>query len=177
MAGWVVLLRGVNVGGHRKLPMAELRAHLSQAGFADPQSYIQSGNLVVQSAQDRGVVRDQVRAVIEQNFGFLADVLVLSAKELNLALAANPFTASDLNPSRIHLFFHMNSGDVTSIDDLKAADDPARSESGALAHYLSTPDGMSVSELAKLVSARLAKSATARNLRTCLKLADMVAQS
>ena len=47
MTTWIALLRGVNVGGHNKLPMAQLRAGLDEAGLSNPRTYIQSGNVIV----------------------------------------------------------------------------------------------------------------------------------
>ena len=172
MPRWVILFRGINVGGHRKVAMAELRAQMGAAGFADVRSYIQSGNVVADFDGDRAQVSACIRDIVARAFGFDADLLVLSPDDLNDALAGNPFATVADDPSRMHLFFHMNPAEPTAIADL-TADDAARAGEGALAHYLWTPEGMSKSTLADKVSRRLAGKATARNLRTCEKLVQM----
>lgn len=75
---WIVLLRGINVGGHRKVPMAELRAGLDDAGFEEARTYIQSGNIVLDGGpRDAGEVEQLVSAVLASRFG-LDDVVVVA---------------------------------------------------------------------------------------------------
>lgn len=172
MSVWIVLLRGVNVGGHNKLPMAELRWALEAAGFNRVQTYIQSGNIVLAADRDGPAVAEAVSGLIEREFGFRPDCLALGADALKAALADAPF-APETDPSRAHLFFHMGA-DLPDISDLSAQPgDKARLTPGEIAHYLDTPDGMSQSKLAEALSRRLKSATTARNLRTCLKLLEM----
>ena len=172
MRDLIVLFRGVNVGGHRKLPMADLRKAMADAGFDAPRSYIQSGNVVVGTARDPKDVAGTIRSLVEENFGFAPDMMLLTRPELAQAVAECPYNIPGADPSRVHLFFHI--GDPVSLDGLKpAAGDQARLSTGQLAHYMDTPDGMSKSKLAELVSRRLKDRATGRNLRTCLKLLEL----
>lgn len=88
---YVVLLRGINVGGHKKVPMNKLREVLYAADFRDIQTYIQSGNIILRSNKNEAKVETQVAQVIENKFGFSISVLVHTEKEWEEVLAQNPF--------------------------------------------------------------------------------------
>ena len=170
---WVVLFRGVNVGGYRKLPMAELRTALTAAGFTAVKSYIQSGNVLVASRLDRDEIGARITHVIETGFGFSPEMSLLQVRALDAALRDAPF-GEHTDPARAHLFFPLEGKAMAAIGDLQAGDgDASVLTAGTIAHYLLTPDGMSRSKLADVVSRRLKNTATARNLRTCTKLLDM----
>jgi len=62
MNTYIALLRGINVGGHKKTPMAELRSLLEQKGFKDVKTYIQSGNVVFQSSMKNQTERDTINS-------------------------------------------------------------------------------------------------------------------
>jgi uncharacterized protein (DUF1697 family) len=102
---FVALMRGINVGSTRKLPMAELRALAVKNGLQRPETYIQSGNLIV----DADLPADDVRALLEKaiakRFELRVDVIVRSAAQWHHCVAANPFAddASTL-PKMLHLF-------------------------------------------------------------------------
>lgn len=174
---WVLLFRGVNVGGQNKLPMAALRGQLDAAGFADVESYIQSGNVVLSSPLPPASVKARCGEVVEAGFGIRPGLLVLGADELDAAIEACPFAGEEgLNPSHAHLFFHMGA-DLPDLSDLAPeAGDDAVLTAGQLAHYLVTPGGMSRSKLAEKLARRLKDKTTARNWRTCLKLQEMCQQ-
>ncbi|WP_040492135.1 DUF1697 domain-containing protein [Ilumatobacter nonamiensis] len=87
----IVLLRGINVGGHRKVPMADLRDGLSDAGFDSVRTYIQSGNVVVDGGPGGLIeVEDTVREVIASRFGFDdVSVIAMKADRIETAVAAS----------------------------------------------------------------------------------------
>ena len=78
MTAYVALLRAVNVGGIGKLPMAELRAMAQKAGFANPRTYIASGNLVFESDADEAGVKAALEAALETYAGKPVGVVVRS---------------------------------------------------------------------------------------------------
>ncbi len=173
MNRWIILFRGVNVGGHRKLPMADLRAALGRAGFDRVASYIQSGNVALGSELPPARLAMQVASLVEAGWGFLPDMTVLSATDMRAALDAAPFDAG-VDPSRAHLFFHIDRsapGDIAGL--APEPGDRAVLTQGDIAHYLNTPDGLSQSKLAEALSRRLKDRATARNLRTCRKMLEL----
>src|SRR5437868_6739570 len=79
----ILLLRGINLGPHRRVPMPELRTALSEAGFADVQTYVQSGNVVLTSRASPAKVGARAEALIAERFGLDVDVIVRTAEELS----------------------------------------------------------------------------------------------
>ncbi len=92
MTKYIALLRGINVGGHKKVPMAELRDILVKAGFTNVKTYIQSGNVVLQSLEsDTLLVASQIKELIKSHFKFEVPVLVRTASEIETILNNCPF--------------------------------------------------------------------------------------
>jgi uncharacterized protein (DUF1697 family) len=99
---WICLLRAVNMGRQRKVPMATLQRLLQAAGFEDVRTYLQSGNVLLRSQQQaRGQVADVVHDIIASEFGFDVPVVVRTPIEIEAVVAANPFP--DEAMSRPHL--------------------------------------------------------------------------
>lgn len=90
MIRYVVLLRGVNVGGHRKVPMARLRDAVAAAGFVGPRTLLASGNLLLDSDLDAAGVRDRVEETIAAEFGFDVETVVLAQPVLAGIVAGHP---------------------------------------------------------------------------------------
>lgn len=169
---WIALLRGVNVGGANRVPMAELRGLCQKAGWRDVQSYIASGNLVFDAEGPAERLAAELSDLIARNMGPVVEVVVLSATELRAALADCPFAAEA--GKQLHGFFA--AGPLTLDHD---ACEALRVPSEALAErggviWLYAPEGIGISKLAarlpRLISG---PPATARNLNTLRKLAEM----
>jgi uncharacterized protein (DUF1697 family) len=172
MTVWVLLLRGINVGGAGKLPMADLRRLLTDLGCDGVATYIQSGNAVFASDRSRADLSEAIAGAIEAAQGFRPPLFLLTAAELSAALDANPFPEAAADPKPMHLFFH-DAGtrpDAAALDADKTGRE-AWSESGGVL-YLRAPDGIGRSKLAVRIG-RQFKGATARNLTTCRKLLAM----
>ena len=105
MQTFVALMRGINVGSARKLPMADLRALCSRLGLERPETYIQSGNLIVDAKGDQAALRRLLEKELAARFGFAVDVVVRMASEWESYVAANPF-AGDAKalPKMVHLY-------------------------------------------------------------------------
>ena len=101
MARHIALLRGINVGGHRKVPMAELREMAAELGLADVRTYVASGNLVFDSADGAGL-EARLEQAIRQRFGFPVDVVLRSAAQWQAYVRANPMMEeSGRHPSQV----------------------------------------------------------------------------
>jgi len=88
----IVLLKGINVGGHRKVPMAELRELLSKSGFEDVQTYIQSGNVILKSSEKNiKNIEDIVKKAVLDYFGFEVSVLAKTKEGLHRIFDDSPF--------------------------------------------------------------------------------------
>ena len=168
MMTWIVLLRGVNVGGRNRLPMAALRELLAEVGFENVRTYIQSGNIVVDSPDgDRGSVARSVRGAIEGRFGFAPHTFVLDVDAFDTAIAANPFCQSDEDPKAVHFFFLAEPDSTADLDGLREL--ATQGEEFVLTEgvfYLHTPNGFGRSRLVERLHRFIGAETTARNLRS-----------
>ena len=174
MQTWIALMRGVNVGGHRKLAMAALRETLTGLGLENVETYIQSGNAVFRTKGDAAALARQIAAAIEGDFGFAADVLVMPARDMADAIAANPFPQAEDAPTTLHLFFLM----APAVDfDAGAMQDAATmGEDFALdgrVFYFHAPNGMGRSDLGHKLGRFIGAPMTGRNLRSCHRILDL----
>lgn len=173
---YIVLLRGINVGGRNALPMASLRQLLAALGAIEIETYIQSGNAVfTHSETDRDALAQKLREAIVSQHGFAPEVWTLTAAELNSAIAHNPFPEAVNEPKTLHLF--CLAAPVTDWDPECAA--PWRKPSERLVLnrnflYLHAPEGIGTSKLVGKIDRLLEVSTTARNWRTILKLREML---
>ena len=182
MATHVALLRGINVGGRNKVPMAELREVVSSLGHTGVTTYIQSGNVLFtaregDAAAATALAADLERA-IEKAFGLRLRVVVLSRAELAQVISDNPYRAEP-NPKLVHaMFFPAEPGqqvrESVAAAEQQAAAKGGRDEATVVGRtlFLHTPEGYGRSELAvRLARARgPAAEGTARNWATVTKL-------
>ncbi|MBL1437905.1 MAG: DUF1697 domain-containing protein [Rhodobacteraceae bacterium] len=164
----VILLRGINVGGHGRLPMKELCGMLEMLGAVNPQSYIQSGNVVVGGA----VSAEAMETAIEADKGFRPRVMVIPADVFLEIVAKNPFAEPE--GKLLHIWF---ASTAFTFDQGKA--DSIREESealhiGARAVYLHAPKGIGRSKLAAKIERLAGVPCTARNMNTVRKLLEML---
>ena len=169
---WVVLLRGINVGGRNSLPMAALRDMLDDIGCAEVRTYIQSGNCVVAWEGDGVALAENLASSVFAAYGFKPWVLALPMDAFAAALAANPFTVDEGLEKTVHLFFMATSPDAldapavdTAVLDALRAPSEAFSVVGSV-FYLHAPNGIGRSKLAARLEAAIGVDVTGRNLRT-----------
>ncbi|HHH54290.1 MAG TPA: DUF1697 domain-containing protein [Bacteroidetes bacterium] len=103
----IAILRGINVGGKRKILMKDLKLVFEKLNFKDITSYIQSGNIVFDSAEglDNNLLELKIKKAILDNFGFDVPVIIRTQKEINEIIAENPFLQNDVDISHLHLTF------------------------------------------------------------------------
>lgn len=176
MNTWIILLRGINVGGSNVLPMADLKATLLAAGFESVQTYIQSGNVVlVTQLEDANEIESSVNKAIQHSHGMNVAVWSLSASALARAVAANPFHEAGAVPKTLHLFFLQELPTPARMSVLEGYLAPTEQlEVNGNHIYLHAPEGIGRSRVAQKLESTLGISATARNWRTVLKLCEMV---
>lgn len=182
MPRYLALLRGINVGGHNKVAMSDLRDLASGLGHADVATYIQSGNMVFSTAEtDPPKLADALEFEIAARLGVRPAVVVISAAELGQVIADNPFPA-EANPKCLHAVFRRDAPDAAGIAAVAAAVQRAR-EAGSdddaaivgRTLYLRTPDGLGRSDLAaELLRSRMQAAGTARNWATVTRLMAML---
>lgn len=91
MQTYAVFLRGINVGGHKKVPMAVLKSTLEDAGFTNVKTVLNSGNILVDSNQSIAEVKAGVSRLIIDTFGFEVSVMVRLYRDLKILINAKPF--------------------------------------------------------------------------------------
>jgi uncharacterized protein (DUF1697 family) len=169
---YVVLLRGINLGHHNKVPMADLREIVGDIGCTDVATYIQSGNVVATSTLAAQTLASRLESALEEHFGFRPRTMVRTASEIRDVLAKNPFAHQDTG--KVHVGFLTGSlGKNSQV--------PTTTESGADramiigAHiYLYYPNGVGRTKMTQTPMWRaISDDCTVRNLRTVTKLAEM----
>lgn len=172
MNQFILLLRGINVGGHNKLPMKDLREILEALGYASVQTHIQSGNVVLsaKSLPDGATI---ARA-IEDQFGFTPRVLVIP-EEMFVAVAdANPYKGKDLDGKFLHVWFLAGpaAADVDALEERRIPSEQFTLTNDAF--YFCAPEGIARSKIANDVEKLLGVEGTGRNLNTVRKLIGML---
>jgi uncharacterized protein (DUF1697 family) len=176
MNTWLALLRGINILGKNQVPMKALVSTLERAGFQSVRSYIQSGNIVLQSPSGSArAVASRIALLVERNFDCAPSVLVISRAELAAAIRGNPFPDARQNHKSLHLYFltaRAKSPDIESLARLDAGREAFALAGGVF--YLWTPDGFADSVLRSRVERCLGVPATARNWRTVNELLKLM---
>ncbi|MGV9642622.1 DUF1697 domain-containing protein [Streptomyces sp. NPDC003514] len=175
---YAALLRGINVGGSRKVPMADLRALLTGLGLDGVRTHLQSGQAVFTAAHgDEDSLAADITAAIEKRFGFPVDVIVRDHAYLKAVADACPFPADTLEGRQLHVTYFSAAVDAARFAEIDpAAYLPEEFRLGDRALYLYAPDGLGRSKLAEaLARPRLTKGliATSRNWNTVVKLVEM----
>lgn len=177
MVRYAVLLRGINVGSSNRIPMAGLRSALEDAGFEDPRTYLQSGNVVVATADESTAVEATVARAISEAFGLDVAVVALAAPELARVVAENPYPdQAAADPTRVHAMFTSPMPDPEAFDVVEAgAYHPDEYVPGPGVIYLHLPHGIGRAKLpAVLEKAAAASTVTTRNWRTVDALMAMM---
>lgn len=101
----IVLLRGINVGGKRKILMGDLRTLLSKNGYSEIRTYIQSGNILLQSDKEKDTekIGVHIQKLIEETYGFIVPTVVLPIEKLKKAYSENPFPDPESDKISLHL--------------------------------------------------------------------------
>jgi uncharacterized protein (DUF1697 family) len=169
MTAWVALLRGVNVGGNRKVPMARLRDLCTEAGLCDVRTYIASGNLLFTAPHESASeVEELVADVIEREHGFRPAVVVRSRDQLAAAVAAAP--QDDVDHRHV-AFLGAQPSDAAVAAATDAMVPPARLDVIGRDAHLLLPNGMASDWIRPPGLERLlGVSATVRTRRTVAKV-------
>ena len=122
--GFVVLLRGINVGSHRPLPMADLREVCRSIGLEDVATHIQTGNVVCNADEAASAVAESLRAAIDTEFGYDVPVVVREREEYLALLEDAPF--EDLpgtDEAKLYVTFLHAMPEAEAVDELEAESD------------------------------------------------------
>jgi uncharacterized protein (DUF1697 family) len=174
---WVVLLRGVNVGGANRLPMKDLRELVTSLGHSDVVTYIQSGNLVLTSAtKNRQTIANEICYGIKSSFGLGVTAMLRTPAELTASVATNPFFAeAEVDAARVHMMFLSDVPKRQFADQLEPERfTPDRFELVGSELFLHYPNGAGRSKMnLDYFEKRLQVRGTSRNLKTVAKLIEL----
>lgn len=183
MIKYVALLRGINVGGHNKLKMAELRDALQPLGLQNIRTYIQSGNILFESSESAELLQQQIQDTIQTTFTITSTVIIRTAEEFRSIVNNCPFSEQDLADASATA-----TGESLHVALLSTV--PTEENSAKLLQYVSEKErcmikGRDVYLLfydsirnAKLSQQlhKLEVPATIRNWKTMMKLATMIGE-
>lgn len=178
MARFVALLRGINVSGRNKIPMAELRSLCAALEWKHVETYIQSGNIVFEAGGKAGALEAALEKGIEESFGITIPVIVRSAAIWATYPPANPFgEAAETEPNRLMLMLSKKPPAADAATLLRErAKDGERLELRGDALWVHFPGGAGTSKLSpSLVDRMVGSPVTARNWRTVVKIQEMLA--
>ncbi len=175
----ILLLRGINLGPRKRVPMPELRALLTDAGFDDVRTYVASGNVVLTSSLSADKLGAKSEELIAERFGFDVDVIVRSADELAKVVRLNPLADVADNPKRYQVSFCDGEPDPAAVEKVAAAAAPTEKLVAVGRElYAWHPDGVGRSKMwTKLAGPGLGVRATARNWTTVTTLLEMAGES
>ena len=169
---FVALLRGINVGKAKRIPMADLRALLAGLGYTNVTTLLNSGNAVFHAARGSPAAHaSAISSAIAERLRLAVPVIVKSAKEFVAIAAANPMTGKSINPTRVLIAIAQDSSALSQLASIRArVRPPERFVLGRNAAYFHCPDGILKSEAAAGLWGKLNATITTRNLATVQKL-------
>jgi uncharacterized protein (DUF1697 family) len=173
MTRYIALLRAVNLGSHKKLPMPELRKLLTGIGYTDVETYLQSGNAVFTADEARsGKVAAEIEDRLTAELGLTTEVILRTADELRGVIDRNPMEVGD--PARYTVWFLLRPAPPNWLDGLDLDGfAPEEMRAGELEVYLNLPNGIGRAKLPVALGRRLKVPATMRNWKTVTNLMSL----
>lgn len=174
---YISLLRGINVSGHKKVSMQELKKLYESLGFDHVTTYIQSGNVVFQSStKDVKKTARQIEQAIQQHFNFDVDVFIYTPAEFGKIIANNSFVQKrKVGTTKCHVTFLSTAPQPAAIEELKKI--PQNTDEYIVKGnivYLFCPNGYGRTKLTNTtLEKKLGVRATTRNWNTVNKLVDI----
>jgi len=172
MATYVALLRGVNIGKAKRVPMADLRDVLAALGCTEVATLLNSGNAVFKSkARSGSGGAKAIAPALVDRFGFDVPVVVKSALELSAVVAGNPLRFTEADHSRLLVAFAQDGGNLASLRGLESlVVPPEQFAIGSHGAYLLCASGQLESKAGAALLGKAGRAATTRNWATVLKL-------
>lgn len=180
MPTYVALLRAINLGKQRRVPMGQLRAVLTDAGYEDVTTHLQSGNVVLASrARTSGSVTTAIEKLLRAGFGIDVDVMVRTGGELAKIVEANPFLRPGVSAATLHVAFLKSRPAAAAVRSI-SGEELGRDEFVVRGTeiYLKYPNGVAGSKMSPpLFERALGTPATVRTWRVVTRLQELSASS
>lgn len=176
MNKYIVLLRGINVGGHHKILMADLRNLLSNNNYHNVQTYIQSGNIILESDKNSKQISVHIKELIAKYYQFDIPVISIPEKELHTCFKENPFLEKETDIKKLHVTFLSDIPEESKVNNLDIPiynNDQYNIKRSII--YLHTPDGFAKTKFnIATFEKKLNIQATTRNWNTVTKLVNLL---
>lgn len=176
MRRYVCLLRGINVGGRNRVPMKPLRSALEKAGLRQVRSYLQSGNLVFDSALAQRSLGSTIQAIIESSCGFCPTVVLRTSTAFKQLAEVHPFAGASDDWTKLQVAFLSARPSPAALRDLQMP--PTAREQYVCAGaelYLYYPDGLARTKVTgQFWETRLQQACTMRNWKTVQALVGLL---
>jgi uncharacterized protein (DUF1697 family) len=169
MKQYVVLFRGINVGGHNKLPMKPLVAVLEAAGFSNVAYYIQTGNVVLDAEDDPA---SAVKTLVEKYFELTPQVMVLTAEEFIHISHVNPYANEEGKLVHCYICGEKPTLNIDKVNKYQSSSEQYTLSDRTL--YLYAPEGIGRSKFVSNMESCLGVAATGRNLNTMNKILNLL---
>jgi len=179
MIRYIAILRGINVGGHKKILMADLKQLFVELKFENPVTYIQSGNVVfgAENGLKPSEIITRIEMAIKESYGFEVPVILRDQAEMNIIFKSNPYLKSDeSNLNQLYLCFLDKNPDQEGIAKLAAFDfqkDVYQIDGKEL--FICYEDMVRTSKLSHtIIESKLKVKATVRNWKTTKKIHELI---
>ncbi len=180
---YVAFLRGINVGGNKKVPMADLKKGLEKAGFKNVKTLLASGNVLLESSEkNTEALVKKIEKVIEDRFGFTSSVIVRTMGEIEKLMKADPFKGIVVTPeTRLYVTFlkekptrSTGSGRESALKIPYVSPDKSfrilSKSSGEIFSVMTVIPGKGTPEAMNILEKEFGKNITTRNWNTVKKL-------
>ena len=179
MNTYVIFMRGINVGGKNKIPMAELKLYLEEQGFESVVTYIQSGNVVLRSDLDAEALSAEIEDMLSRKFKLDSSIIRVVAFEYKtfkeIVMQAPKEFGKDNASYRYNVIFLINyspSKAMEQIDPRQGVDEVWQGEKAI--YYRNSIPNASKSYLSKITQQPMYQSITIRNWNTTTKLLKLL---
>lgn len=177
MSKYVALLRGINVGGNKKVDMKTLKKAFEKLGYEDIKTYINSGNVIFNTSEtNTNKIVKEIEKKIEDTFGFQVDVLIRTRKNIKMLCEKIPSTWTNDKENRTYIMFlqdEFDSKDSLGLLDVNKEVDKLKYMDGAIVWHVLKKD-YSKSGIQSLIKSKVYKNMTARNINTVRKLGKLM---
>lgn len=178
MKTYIALLRGINVTGHNKIKMFELKSLFIDLGFKNITTYIQSGNIIFETNKlDTNNIEQQITLAVKKHFNYTINVLVITVNHLKTIFNSNPFLKiENIDITKLHVTILKNKPNLESVPQIenfiKNNDDEFEILDKNI--YIYCPNGYGKTKLNNnLFEKKLQSVATTRNWKTISKLVEL----
>ncbi|CAH8282182.1 uncharacterized protein (DUF1697 family) [Mariniflexile fucanivorans] len=177
MKAYIALLRGINVGGHKKVSMIEFRDLLTKTGFQNVQTYIQSGNVVFQSSIEISKLEKIIQKSIYNHFGFEVSVIIKTNKQLQVILDNCPLSEEKKEKSYFIMLNKIpDSNLVKEVDKIAYENEEIIIKNDCIYFCCSTGYGRTKFNM-NTYERKLNVVGTSRNYKTMVKLLSLSAEN